>query len=129
MPSSPERTRRATTARRTLLSRQAREIREARRQEKKSEESELPIAEAFSKAGESELPYAEASSEETEELQELAWERVTVPQSLRETRAETQIAMQGGNTDLMSGVAHLFEHLQMSGGTIRGWHPTSTSAA
>ncbi|KAL2651975.1 hypothetical protein R1flu_020103 [Riccia fluitans] len=71
MPSSPEQTRRATTARRTLLSRQAREIREARRQARTSgsrarpEESELPIAEAFSEAGESELPYAEASLEET----------------------------------------------------------------
>ncbi|KAL2653997.1 hypothetical protein R1flu_022125 [Riccia fluitans] len=117
MPSSPERTRRATTARRTLLSRQAREIREARRQARTSgsrarpEESELPIAEAFSEAGESELPYAEVSSEEIEELQELERERVTVSQPLREARAETQIAMQGDNTDPVSGVAQLFEHL------------------
>ncbi|KAL2607419.1 hypothetical protein R1flu_025992 [Riccia fluitans] len=36
MPSSPKRTRRATIARRTLLSRQAREIREARRQARTS---------------------------------------------------------------------------------------------
>ncbi|KAL2628578.1 hypothetical protein R1flu_013264 [Riccia fluitans] len=83
MPSSPEKTRRATTARRTLLSRQAREIREARRQARtsgsraRSEESELSIAEVFSEAGESELPYAEASSEETEELEELERERTS----------------------------------------------------
>ncbi|KAL2613221.1 hypothetical protein R1flu_024913 [Riccia fluitans] len=129
MPSSPERTRRATTARRTLLSRQAREIREARRQARTSgsrarpEESELPIVEAFSEAGESELSYVETSSEEIEELQELERERVTVPQPLREARAETQIAMQGDNTDLVSGVAQLFEHLQTSGGTTAGGTP------
>ncbi|KAL2628576.1 hypothetical protein R1flu_013262 [Riccia fluitans] len=31
--------------------------------------------------------------------------------------------MQGGNTDLVSGVAHLFEHLQTSGGTTAGGTP------
>ncbi|KAL2635482.1 hypothetical protein R1flu_006961 [Riccia fluitans] len=126
MPSSPERTQRATTARRTLLSRQAREIREARRQARTSgsharpEESELLIAEAFSEAGESELPYAEASSEEIEELEELERERVIVPQPLQEAREETQTAMQGDNTDPVSGIAKLFEHLQTSGGTTAG---------
>ncbi|KAL2613181.1 hypothetical protein R1flu_024873 [Riccia fluitans] len=130
MPSSPERTRRATSARRTLLSRQAREIREARRQARTSgsrarlEESKLPIAEAFLEAGESELPYTEASSKETEELEELERERVTIPQPLRDqAREETQTAMQGDNIDLVSGVAQLFEHLQTSGGTTAGGTP------
>ncbi|KAL2654131.1 hypothetical protein R1flu_022259 [Riccia fluitans] len=100
----------------------AREDREARRQARTSdshvrpEESELPIAEASSEAGESELPYGEASLEETEGLEELERERVTVPRPLREqAREETQATMQGDNTDLVGGVAQLFEELQTGG--------------
>ncbi|KAL2607582.1 hypothetical protein R1flu_026155 [Riccia fluitans] len=98
MPSSPDQTRRATTTRRTLLSRQAREIREARRQVQASgsharpEELELPIAEAFSEAEELELSYGEASSEETEGLQELEREQATASPPLREQTLEVNQA-------------------------------------
>ncbi|KAL2644190.1 hypothetical protein R1flu_011777 [Riccia fluitans] len=133
MPPSSERTRRPTTACRTFLSRHAREIREERRQARTSssherpKESALQIAEAFSEAGESKLPSGKASSEESGEIEESEKERATTPHSLQEqAREKVQSKMQGGNMDLASGVAQLFEEMQVGGGIgVTNVHPLS----
>ncbi|KAL2630524.1 hypothetical protein R1flu_015210 [Riccia fluitans] len=118
-----EQTLRDSTARKTLLSRQERECREARRQARAShfqaipEESELPTVEAFSEAEESELPFVEVSLGESEDREELEPRRATILNSPREhVRREVQMEMQGGNLDTMDGAAQLFDNLQVGGG-------------